>query len=280
VLKITLSVLVATALAACAGPRATQEIVPRTTPATMLPPTGPPPPVIEEVEKFGAGEFTGSDGVKLVYRLLSPAPLDTKKRYPLVLVLHGANALGNDNRRQLGGFNSSWARADIMRRFPAFVLVPQFPDRAATYAYSAADGLPSSGPGESVDTALELLDDILRTRQVDLRRVYVVGVSMGASTTWNALLLRPNVFAAAIPVAGIPPARDTAARFNGTSLLIVHGSRDIVNPIAADRAMYAALRAVPDAKVRFREYEGLDHQVPPDMLASNWWREWLFAQRR
>jgi predicted peptidase len=246
----------------------------------MLPPGNPPPLVIEGIEKFTAGEFTGTDGVKLVYRLLSPAPLDPKKRYPLVLVLHGANALGNDNRTQLGGFNSSWARADIMRQFPAYILVPQFPDRAATYTYSAADGLPSAGPGESVDTALELLDKILGAQQVDLRRVYVMGVSMGASTTWNALLLRPKVFAAAMPIAGIPTARDTASRFNGTSLLIVHGNRDIVNPIAADRAMYAALQSTPGASVRFREYEGLDHQVPPDMLVSNWWRKWLFAQRR
>ena len=277
--KVLPNALVAILAVACATPRATHEIRPRTSQTAMLPPGGPPPLIVEETEKFAAGEFTGSDDVKLVYRLLSPAPLDPRKRYPLVLVLHGANGVGNDNRKQLGGFNSSWARPEIMRQFPAYILVPQFPNRTATYAYSA-DGLPSSAPGESVDTALELLDHILATEQVDRRRVYVIGVSMGASTAWNALLLRPKVFAAAMPVAGIPPARDTASHFNGTSLLIVHGNRDIVNPIAADRAMYAALQSVPGASVRFREYEGLDHQVPPDMLASNWWREWLFAQRR
>ena len=29
-----------------------------------------------------------------------------------------------------------------------------------------------------------------------------------------------------------------------------------------------------------REYEGLDHNVPPDMFLGTWWRDWLFAQQR
>jgi predicted peptidase len=102
---------------------------------------------------------------------------------------------------------------------------------------------------------------------------------MGGSAVWDALTLRPELFAAAVPIAGVPPPRDVAPRIT-IPILIVHGTRDTENPIDPDRAMYAALRSARARRVRFREYEGLDHNIPPDMILGTWWREWLFAQQR
>ena len=102
---------------------------------------------------------------------------------------------------------------------------------------------------------------------------------MGGSAVWNALTLRPELFAAAVPIAGIPPPRDVAPRITRIPILIVHGTRDTENPIAPDRAMYAAPRPAGAWPLRrSREYEGLDHNVTPDMFLRTWWREWLFAQ--
>ncbi|HLA63150.1 MAG TPA: hypothetical protein VK610_01895, partial [Rhodothermales bacterium] len=63
-------------------------------------------------------------------------------------------------------------------------------------------------------------------------------------------------------------------------VLLIHGTADTENPIDPDRAMYAALRQAGARHVRFWEYEGLDHAVPPDVVAGTAWRAWLFAQRR
>ena len=168
----------------------------------------------------------------------------------------------------------------MRRRFPAYVLVPQFPARSAVYQTSGVDALPISRPQPSLEAALELVDKLLDGYPIDRGRVYAIGFSMGGSAVWDALTLRPELFAAAVPIAGVPPPRDEAPRIAQIPILIVHGTRDTENPIDLDRAMHAALRSAGARRVRFREYEGLDHNVPPDMILGTWWREWLFAQQR
>jgi acetyl esterase/lipase len=146
--------------AACAGPA--HEIVARTG-------TGGAGEAAEiaklaalPAEPFTAGAFTGSNGTRLVYRLLTPESPRTGRRYPLVLVLHGSGAIGTDNQAQLGPFARSWTPPGLRRRFPAYVLVPQFPVRSAVYETSGVDALPVSRPQPSLETALELADKLLR----------------------------------------------------------------------------------------------------------------------
>ena len=38
--------------------------------------------------------------------------------------------------------------------------------------------------------------------QVDLNRIYVMGLSMGGYGTWDAIQRRPDYFAAAVPICG------------------------------------------------------------------------------
>jgi predicted esterase len=177
-------------------------------------------------------------------------------------------------------FARSWTSPGLRRRFPAYVLVPQFPARSAAYETSGVDALPVSRPQPSLEAALELVDKLLDGYPIDRGRVYAIGFSMGGSAVWDALTLRPELFAAAVPIAGVPPPRDEASHIARIPILIVHGTRDTENPIDPDRAMYAALRSAGARRVRFREYEGLDHNVPPDMFLGTRWREWLFAQQR
>lgn len=231
------------------------------------------------IDDFAAGTFRHGGGT-LPYRLLTPAILAPGVRYPLVLVLHGSGAMGDDNRSQLGPFARSWARSEVRERFPAFVVVPHFATRSATYAVDAHDSLPSSEGTAALDAALALITELLGTYPIDPRRVYVVGFSMGASAAWNALVRKPGLFAAAIPIAGVPPPRAMATLLAGSPLLIVHGTADVENPIAADRAMYTALRRAGAHALRFREYAGLDHRVPPDFFSETTWHAWLFGQRR
>ena len=225
--------------AACAGPA--HEIVAR---------TGSPREAAEiaqlgtlPVEPFTAGAFSGSNGTRLVYRLLAPEWPRAGRRYPLVLVLHGSGAIGTDNLAQLGPFARSWTSPGLRRRFPAYVLVPQFPARSAVYKTSGVDALPISRPQPSLETALELVDKLLDGYPIDRGRVYAIGFWMGGSAVWDALALRPELFAAAVPIAGVPPPRDEAPRIAKIPILIVHGTRDTENPIDPDRAMYTALRS-------------------------------------
>lgn len=136
-----------------------------------------------------------------------------------------------------------------------------------------------SRPAPPIEAALELVDHLRATLAVDAGRIYVTGFSMGASATWNALALRPDLFAAAIPVAGVPNPADTP-RVAATPVWVLHGNRDETLAIQHGRDMYETFRRCRGAKVRFWELKDLGHVVPPPLLAGVEFQRWLFAHRK
>lgn len=226
---------------------------------------------------FAASTFRHRNTV-LPFRVLKPTATG-RQRFPLVLMLHGSGGIGADNRAQLGMLARSWSLPAIAKQFPAFVIAPQFAARTANYARDRTDGGPSSRAGPALEAALALVEHYVKTEAVDPERIYVVGFSMGASAAWHAVTGRPGLFAAAVPFSGVAPERALAPGLAATPIFMVHGNADTTNSIASDRLMYAALQRAGGA-VRFREVEGLDHNVPLDMLAATDWRTWLFGQRR
>lgn len=213
----------------------------------------------------------------LPYRLLTPTRPAPPGGYPLVLVLHGSGAIGTDNQAQMGAFAKSWALPQAMAAFPAYVVVPQFPARTADYT-PGPDGILQSHANPPLHSALALVDELAARYRIDRRRIYVTGFSMGASGVWQALLARPDLFAAAVPVAGIAPPRAEAGRLKNVPLLVVHGDADTENPPASDLAMVKSLRAAGNARVEMVMHAGLEHEVAPEVLYGRWWREWLFRQ--
>lgn len=244
------------------------------------PPLDRSPAAAISADDFVAGTFTARDGTTLPYRLLSPAHIEPGQRYPLVVQFHGSGAIGEDNRAQIErDFAArSWAIPAIRARHPAFVLVPQFPVRSANYDDPAVPRVAVATP--ALAAALELVDALVAEQPVDPARIYASGFSMGGSATWLSLLARPGLFAAAMPISGIAPDRADAAELKDIPILVLHGDADTENPIDADRAMVAAIRAAGGRQVRLRSYVGLQHLPPGDLVPGDWWRDWLFAQHR
>lgn len=260
-------------LAACAND-AGETLVRGTPPLDRSPAMG------ITAEDFTAGTFVARDGTTLPYRLLAPTRIEPGHRYPLVVQFHGSGAIGTDNRAQIAGDFAAraWAIPAIRSRHPAFVLVPQFPVRSANYDDPSAPRVAIATP--VLAAALELVDDTMARHPVDPARVYASGFSMGGSAAWLSLLARSDLFAAAVPIGGIAPDRARAADLKQVPILVLHGDADTENPIAADRAMVTAIRAVGGRQVRMRTYVGLAHLPPGDLVPGDWWRDWLFAQHR
>ena len=258
------------ALAACAA--APVEIVRGMAPLERAAVAG------TSVDDFVAASFTATDGTVLRYRLLAPATPEPGRRYPLVVQFHGSGGIGTDNLAQLENAARAWALPAIRARYPAFVLVPQFPVRSADYDDPASPRVAHAAP--QLRAALELVDAVAARQPVDRDRIYATGFSMGGSTTWLALLERPGLFAAAMPVSAIAPDRGRAAGLAGVPLLVLHGDADGENPIDSDREMVAAIRAAGGRRVRMREYAGLAHRPPAELVPGEWWRDWLFARHR
>lgn len=272
-MRVVLLACVTLLLTGCAG--GTGETLVRGTPALDRSPAA-----AISADAFVAGSFTARDGTTLPYRLLVPVHIEPGRRYPLVVQFHGSGAIGSDNHAQIERDFAAraWAIPAIRARHPAFVLVPQFPTRSATYDDPVVPRSAIATP--ALDAALELVDAVIEQQPVDHARIYASGFSMGGSATWLSLLARPELFAAAVPISGIAPERSRATELERIPILVLHGDADTENPIDSDRAMVAAIRAGGGCQVRMRSYVGLQHMPPGDLVPGDGWRDWLFAQHR
>jgi predicted peptidase len=174
----------------------------------------------EVLALFEAREF---EGVK--YRLLKPIDLaeTSGKKYPMILSLHGAGGVGNDNVRNLRGWGTVFAEEEWRRKHPCFVVVPQSPGlwqtpgTTAAFTDEAIAKLPKDWQDfiaskqekrlqnpelANLDRVFLLLDALAEEFPIDTDRVYVQGHSMGGFGTWTAVVEQPNRFAAAIASAG------------------------------------------------------------------------------
>jgi predicted peptidase len=203
------------------------------------------------------------------YRLLSPAVINPTDTYPLVLVLHGSGAVGTDNIAQQGVLVKLWAQPDIRNKYPAYVLAPQFPQRSSNYTADANKNVLVSTPDACLTEALHLIDSLIKVLPVNGRKIYVIGFSMGASSALNALALRPDLFAAAISVSGIPDFKRTSR----IPVWLIHGNADHENPFSSDSLFYKTMH---DRHMKFWEIDQLEHEVYPELYMSNIIPEWLF----
>jgi len=227
---------------------------------------------------FQRDEFIARDGTRLRYRLLAPLSPDAGRRYPLVVQLHSSGGVGSDNETQLERPALSWAMPSIRERYRAWVLVPQFEQRSANYDSPDAPTYAVAAP--ALPAMLELVEHVATQHAVDRDRIYAVGFSMGGSTAWLSAAARPKLFAAIVPISAVAPGNDAAKALAKVPVWAMHGDADTENPIGADRRLVAAIRSQGGEQVRLREYVGLDHRLPADFYPGEWWRDWLFAQRR
>lgn len=102
--------------------------------------------------------------------------------------------------------------------------------------------------------ALRLLDETARAFATARDRQLLIGFSMGAMGVWHLLAEAPAQFAAALPIAGPPPA-DYAGPVPVHAL---NSDADRIFPVAATRERLQALAAC-GAPCAYSEIAGIDH---------------------
>ncbi len=234
-------------------------------------------------EEYESRIHVSPQGDTLKYRLLRPETEAAGEKYPLVLFLHGAGERGDDNQKQLVHGGQMWLNPVNREKYPAFVLFPQCPEDG----YWAYEKRPSSfTPGEMPEeqpltkvagTLMELLESYLEMPQIDGRRVYVMGLSMGAMGTYDLTIRYPEIFAAAIPICGtVNPQRLQAAK--NVKFRIYHGDADDIVPVSGSREAYRALKKA-GAEVIYMEFPGVNHGSWNPAFNDADLLPWLFAQR-
>ncbi|MBF2532942.1 prolyl oligopeptidase family serine peptidase [Listeria seeligeri] len=162
-------------------------------------------PILDE---FKAGEL--KDGsTTMPYRMYSPKASKDKK--PLIVFLHGSGERGDDNELQLLGNDgpATFAGAAFQSTTPSYVLAPQ------VEWDEARNGWFTEGKTETVK---KLIDQVITENDdIDTSRIYLTGVSNGATGVWKMLTENPDFYAAAAPIAGYMYDKDAEFVVNGTS---------------------------------------------------------------
>lgn len=238
------------------------------------------PPHLEEAITNAAAvteakTYTNAAGASLNYRFRAPVRVETGKRYPLILFLHGSGSRGSDNTRHLV---HGWPIISYMieKKKECFFLAPQCPVKQRWWGFEK--GKLTAEPSAQMALVLELLDKTIKERPVDTSRMYVTGLSMGGYGTWDIILRRPDLFAAAMPICG---GGDTtlAWKVRSVPIWVFHGDSDTIVPPTYSRQMVSALWQC-DGNVRYREYPGVGHNCWEATYADPTVLDWLFSQMK
>ncbi|OHD65401.1 MAG: hypothetical protein A2176_15720 [Spirochaetes bacterium RBG_13_51_14] len=230
--------------------------------------------------RFLARTYRSKKHSALPYRLLIPAHYDTTKRYPLVLFLHGAGERGTDNKKQLYVGLNIFADENNMRRFPCFVAAPQCPEASkwVDADWKADRHLMNDSSTADLVMAIELVEELPKEFSIDRNRLYITGYSMGGFGAWEAIQLRPDLFAAAIPVCG--GGDDTLAyRIARVPIWAFHGARDDIVTVARSRTMINAV-VMAGGVPRYTEYRNINHFCWGLPFSDTAVLEWLFRQKK
>jgi predicted peptidase len=227
------------------------------------------------LRRFEARVFTNAAGMTLRYRLFRPAIRDAGTSYPLVLFLHGAAGLGDDNARQFNGGNEvpplALTADDAQARHPCYVLAPQCP-RGSSWSTRGRQ------PSETLAATLAALGALQREFRIDTNRIYVIGVSMGGHGVWDAVAKFPKTFAAAVPMCAASELPQ-AARIAPVPVWCFHGADDRLISVSHARQMMAALRKT-GGQPKYTEYPGVGHDCYRNAFKEPELLPWLFAQKR
>lgn len=245
-------------------------------------------------------QFNAPNGMIMPYRLFSPVP-NQDTTLPLVVFLHGRGDRGTDNGRRVfdnvGLFmnENSLVAPNMQHEYPCYVVVPQCSDKTVNEEWAKwvgnspetpFKGLGKDGsyematlPSESGAAALSLVDHLIDSLNIDPDRIYLVGLSMGGFGTWEFTARRPELFAAAVPMAGFSDPNQVGT-IRHIPFWIFHGNADESNPVEGSRTMFELLTKA-GAEVKYTEYEGAGHGpsfklafAEPDLIP------WLFSKHK
>lgn len=224
----------------------------------------------------------------LPYRILLPLNYDSSKKYPLILILHGAGERGNDNEAQLVHGSYLFLKDSVRQQYPAIVVFPQCAANSfwsnAEFNFDAATGkrslhfLAEGSPTVSMKLAQQLLKKIIDEYPVNKKQIYVGGLSMGGMGTFEIVRRNPELFAAAFPICG-GGATATAAGMKKIKWWVFHGDVDAVVPASLSQEMVDALKAA-GAEVKYSLYPGVNHNSWDNAFAEPELLPWLFSVKK
>ncbi len=231
---------------------------------------------------FQKKQFTYKNDT-LPYRILFPDNYDKSRNYPLVIFLHGSGERGNDNAAQLVHGSALFADSANRADFPAIVVFPQCPAneywapiKARENGFSYVNNTP---PTEPMQLVIRLISELKKTEKIDSKRMYVLGLSMGAMGTYDLICRYPRMFAAAVPICG-GVSIDRLKKIKNMPVRIFHGAADNLVSPEHSRNAYKELILLGSKHVLYTEYPGVGHNSWTNAFAEPDFVSWIFSNKK
>lgn len=195
----------------------------------------------------------------------------TDKKYPLIIFLHGLNDKVYKNDLGIAStlVLSLIKYENLSDDYSAYTLIPTTPESGWWQP-------------NQLEAFKEIMFTIIENNNVDPKRVYISGVSMGGFTLCDLIdELPPNTFAAAIPMSGCGMLQSPEKHLN-TAFRMYHNAGDtIVNESCSVNLNQQLLDAGHKNTAFERFYYG-DHGTTVNIVfagQANTFFPWLFQQR-
>lgn len=231
--------------------------------------------------------YEASNKIALPYQIYLPEDLDTSKKYPVILFMHGLGSVGTSGEhisQTVAQFVKNVAASEKYKN-EAIIIAPQHPKgqkwvnvdyKPGTYNF---DNTPIS---TWLKAAKELLDDQMKTLPIDENRVYGYGNSMGAFATIYMAMTYPDLYAAIVPVAGgCDPAK--AALIKDVPIWLFHGDADTTVNIVGSQTLYDNLIGMGAKEAKITVYKGVGHATSGCFVAAantEGLLEWMFSHSK
>ena len=226
------------------------------------------PVYLLSISSLSAQNFSQEEHNGILYQVMEN-DIKPEASNALVIYLHGRSASGNDNQKQMEQPGvSAIAKYLKKNKISSYFIVPQCP---SDHEWDGRDGKPGY-----TDRVEELISFYLSSGDIDPDRVYICGVSMGASGVWKLLKDNPTLFASAIIASG-QTRNAVAAEFKDTPIYITAGSDErSYGPLE----WFAAEINKAGGSVTFELLPGKRHREACDSAISSKRLKWMFSQNK
>jgi poly(3-hydroxybutyrate) depolymerase len=210
------------------------------------------------------------------YALFIPTNFNEKKKYPLVVMLHGAGSNHRLALRRVFGKSNADGESDVeaSRYFPKW--------KNVDYIVASVNARGTMGyQGIAEKDVLDMLADVKKRFKIDENRTYLTGLSMGGGGTIWIGLTRPDIWAAIAPVCPAPPSESKYYIENAFNLPVhfFQGTEDPAVKVENTRKWVEDFKK-SGAKVTYVEYPGVKHDSWVNAYKDEFIFEWFTKFKR
>ncbi len=185
----------------------------------------------------------------------------SKKKYPLILFLHGAGERGsNIDKIKRHGLPK---RIEEGMNFPFVIVAPQ-----------CEDGIWWSHDKKIVSLYV-LMKKIVSELRIEDNRIYGTGLSMGGYGIIELASMHHKLFAAIIPICG-GTIRNKLNNLRDLPMWLFHGDKDDVIPFESSLLIYDYLKK-KNENIRITIYENIGHDSWTETYENQKIYNWLLS---